>query len=85
MIHITGTGVNNLPACAGVRVTINTGLTGTITITDGAGIVQAIITNPVTGNTFTYYGMVSVGQNGGTLVASAIGDITVSILSRTMA
>lgn len=77
-VHITGTA--SVPISAGnvrgLRLTVNTGFTGTITTTDGTGVI-AIVTTPVAGNSFLYSGLlgpVSV-QN------SAAGDVTASILS----
>lgn len=84
MIHITDTAAHNIPACAGIRITINTGFTGTFTLVDGAGTTQAVITNPVIGNSFTYYGLISSSASPATLTAAATGDSTVSILSRTI-
>jgi hypothetical protein len=85
MIHITGTGATQLPPAAGIKATINLGFTGSLTLTDANGVVQAIVTNPATGQEFNWYGTPSSGQNGGTLTASAVGDITVSVLSRNQA
>lgn len=84
MIHITGTTAVPIPACAGIRIMINTGFTGTITLVDGAGVTQSIITNPVTGNNFQYYGLVNSVASPATVTASAVGDFTVNVLSRTM-
>lgn len=85
MIHITDTAAHNLPPCAGIRITVNTGFTGTITLVDSAGTTQAVVTNPVVGNSFTYYGLISNTAVPATVTSSATGDITVSILSRTLA
>lgn len=86
MIHITDTAAHNLPPCAGIRITVNTGFTGTITLVDSAGTIQAVVTNPVVGNNLTYYGLVSnIAVVPPTVTCSATGDITVSILSRTLA
>lgn len=85
MIHITDTAAHNLPPCAGIRITVNTGFTGTITLVDSAGTTQAIITNPATSNSFTYYGLISTTATPATITDSAAADITVSILSRTLA
>jgi hypothetical protein len=85
MIHITGTSAVNIPMCAGIRITTNTGITGTVTLVDGAGTTQAVITNPAVGNTFTYYGLINNLTTPATVTASAVGDFTVSILSRTVA
>lgn len=85
MIHITNTAANNIPPCAGIRITVNTGFTGTITLVDGAGTTQAVVTTPATGNSFTYYGLISTNASPATVTSSATGDITISILSRTIA
>jgi hypothetical protein len=85
MIHITGTSAVNIPPCAGIRITTNTGITGTVTVVDGAGTTQAVITNPAVGNAFAYYGLTSSSASPATVTASAVGDFTVSILSRTNA
>lgn len=84
MIHITGTGAVSIPPAAGIRLTVNTAVTGTYTLVDGAGTTQAVITNPIAGNSFTYYGLISTIAAPATITGSATGDATLSILSRTM-
>lgn len=85
MIHIASAATTNIPPCAGIRITVNTGYTGTCTLTDGAGTTQAVVTNPVTGNFYVYYGLISSTAAPATLVTTGAGmDITVSILSRTV-
>lgn len=76
MIHITTATTTNLPPSAGLKVTVNAAYTGTITVSDTNGV-QAIITNPAVGASFNYFGFVGPTN----IVTSAIGDITVSILS----
>lgn len=67
-----------------VLVTVNTGFTGTITITDTDGTTSlpvAVITNPATGGAYRYWDF----QLGLSVVTSATGDITVSYQSRNRA
>jgi hypothetical protein len=85
MIHVTGTTAVSLPPAAGIRLTVNAALTGTYTLVDGLGVTQAVVTNPTVGNTFTYYGLIGTLSSPATLTASATGDATISILSRTIA
>jgi hypothetical protein len=86
MIHVTGTTAVPIPPCAGIELKINTALTGTYTILDGLGNTVSVITNPTVGGSYTYYGLQpGSATNGGSVTASAIGDATINILSRTMA
>lgn len=80
MIHITAATTTNLPQAAGVKITVNAALTGTITLTDANGT-QAIITNPGVGNSFNYFGLSGLSN----IVTSATCDLTVSILNMTRA
>jgi hypothetical protein len=76
MLYITTATTKTIDRCAGLRITVNAALTGTITVTD-AGAAIAVITNPTVGNQFEYFGF-----NGPiTVTNSATGDITISILS----
>lgn len=79
--HFTGASAINAVAQAAkrVRITINTGFTGTLTISDETGIagspVVGIITNPVVGQFFDYWGI----QSGLTITPSGTGaDATVN-------
>lgn len=80
-IHVTGTGAIAVgptapnAAVRGIRITVNTGITGTVTTNDGTGVV-GIATNPVTGQSYIYNGLLSPV----TVTASAAGDFTISIL-----
>lgn len=86
MIHVTGTSAVNVPPCAGIRITCNaTTASQTYTLVDGAGTTQAVVTTPVIGNVFTYYGLISSAASLATFTASQVGDATISILSRTIA
>lgn len=78
MIYITTTATATLPVTNGIRITVNAGLTGTLTVTD-AGSNVAIITNPAVGNSFIYYGFKGIP----TVTSSGTCDVTVSILNRT--
>lgn len=77
MTHLTAAGAAKVADNAyGILITVNTGLTGSITVTDANGT-QAVITNPVVGNMFRYFGLTGqVNVN-----PSATCDITVSILN----
>jgi hypothetical protein len=77
MVYLTTATTKTLGAVPGILVTINLGFTGTITVADADGT-KALITNPVLGNSFRYYGF-----NGSVSVTnSATGDITVSVLQK---
>lgn len=84
MIHVTGTAAINIPACAGIMITMNSAVTGTYTLVDGAGTTQAVITNPTVGGSFTYFGLISSAASPATLTASVTGDATINILNRTL-
>jgi hypothetical protein len=61
----------------GLLVTVNTALTGTLTVKDGTTTV-AVITNPTVGSQYYYYGFnSSINVN-----PSATCDVTCSILQR---
>lgn len=81
MIHITDTAAHNIPPCAGIYIAVNTGFTGTLTLVDGAGTTQAVVTNPGAGFDNYYYGLISSIASPATVTASATGDTTISILS----
>lgn len=81
-IHVTGTGAvpvstttPGLPV-RGIRITVNTGFSGTITTVDGSGTI-GIATNPAVGNSFIYDGLLSPV----TVTNSAAGDTTISLLN----
>lgn len=77
MTHITGTSATLVNSGSlGILIQVNTGFTGTITVADTNGT-QAVVTNPVVGNAFRYYGLTGAV----TVTSSATGDITVSSLS----
>lgn len=78
MIYIT-TGATTTIAdrATGILVQNNAALTGTITVKDGGNTV-AVITNPVVGNQYRYFGF--NGQV--TIVTSTTCDVTVSVLNR---
>jgi hypothetical protein len=78
MVHITAATTNAVGSPRGILIQINLGWTGTITVSDAIGT-QAIITNPVLGQQFKYYGFtgaVSVVTTGTTE------DCTVSNLTQ---
>lgn len=77
-IHITASGATTVSSAGprGILITVNTALTGTITTTDQTGVI-AVVTNPVAGNAFRYYGLLGAT----TVNPSATTDITVSILN----
>lgn len=78
MIHITGTSAVKVGDYVnGMRLVVNTGFTGTITVTDANGT-QAVITNPVVGNFFTYHGL----QGAVNVTCSVAGDVTAYPLNR---
>lgn len=85
MIHVTGTSAVSLPPAAGIRLTVNAALTGTYTLVDGLGVTQAVVTNPTVGLEFNWLGIYGTSSSPATLTASATGDATISILSRTFA
>lgn len=75
-LYITASGSQNVAKMPRrLRITVNTALTGTITVTD-AGVTIAVITNPAVGNAFTYSGKFA-GQVA--VNPSATCDITVSV------
>lgn len=77
MIHITAAAIYTFPlGAAGLLLATNTGFTGTVTISDINGV-QAVITNPATGNVFRYFGF----SGAITIVTSAPGDLTASALN----
>lgn len=79
MIYITtGATTTIVDATNGILITVNAALTGSITVQD-AGTTKAIITNPLVGNAFRYYGFTGQVK----LITSTTCDITVSVLSRT--
>lgn len=78
MTHITAATTNAVGTPRGVLIQINLGWTGTITVADANGT-QAVITNPVLGQSYKYWGFtgaVSVVTTGTTE------DCTVSNLER---
>lgn len=77
MIHVTTAATYILPSCAGIRITVNTALTGTITVADINGT-QAIITNPTVGTEYNYFGF---APGAVTVVNSATADATISVFS----
>ena len=77
MKYITASGSQTIASGAfGILITVNTALTGTITVAD-AGTTIAVITNPTVGSSYQYYGF-----NGAiTVNPSATCDITVNVLN----
>jgi hypothetical protein len=77
MINITASGSQKVADNGyGIMIQVNTGLTGTIVVSDARGTI-ATITNPIVGNNFTYYGT----QGQVNVNPSAAVDLTVSVLS----
>jgi hypothetical protein len=77
--HITaGSAISISGACSRVLVTVNTALTGTITVSDETGTtgspVVAVITNPTVGSMYEYWDL----KQGVCITPSATCDITVS-------
>lgn len=86
MIHVTGTTAVSLPPAAGIRLTVNATIASQVyTLVDGLGVTQAVITSPLVGGSFTYYGLYSTLSSPATLTAGLVGDATINILSRTIA
>lgn len=75
-IHVTTGATTTLPQTNGLLIQVNAALTGTITVNDATGAI-AVITNPVVGNQYLYYGLSGVP----TVVTSTTCDITLSLLS----
>ncbi len=78
IIDTTATTVESGPVKS-ARVTVGTGLTGTITVVDnttGSTPVVAIITNPVVGNEFNFGTL----KNGFRIIASGACDITATTI-----
>lgn len=85
MIHITGTTAVNIPPCAGIVLQVNSTIASQVyTLVDGAGVTQAVITSPLVGQQYVYYGLTSSAASPATLTAGLAGDATLSTLSRTM-
>lgn len=80
MRYITASGSQTIATTAdAILVTVNTALTGTITLAAG-GVTFAVITNPIAGNGFRYGGL--RGQGTITINPSATTDVTVSLINR---
>lgn len=80
MKYITSATTTNIASAAnGLLVTVNTALTGTITLAAG-GTTFAVITNPTVGSLYRYNGLRGAGAI--TAVTSATCDITISLLNR---
>lgn len=79
MIYMTAAQAYTVDRAAGIFITVNTALTGTITIAD-AGVTVAVITNPTVGGNYRYYGF----KGAITATPSTTCDVTLSVLSRTM-
>lgn len=79
MIHITAATTTTISTTGprGVRINVNTALTGTITVADGTGTL-AVITNPGVQSSWVGYGF----QGTVTVVTNATCDLSVSILNR---
>lgn len=77
MIHVTTAATYTISNAAGIRITVNGALTGTITVADTIGT-QAVITNPTVGSEYNYFGF---APGAITVVNSATADATVSIFS----
>lgn len=76
MTYITAATTYSIGKAYGLLVTVNTALTGTLTIADG-GTTVAVITNPTVGTMYRYFGF-----NGTiTVVNNATADVTVSLLN----
>ncbi len=80
MIYVTsGTAQTIATGANGLLVTVNTALTGTITLKAGT-TTFAIITNPTAGKSFRYNGL--RGQGAISITPSDVCDCTVSFLNR---
>lgn len=78
--RITASGQQTISSYAdGIQITVNTALTGTITVTAGSQTI-AVITNPVSGAEYRYGGL--HGLTPITINPSGTTDITVSILNQ---
>jgi hypothetical protein len=54
MFHLVGASAGQIAGkCKKISVVVNSALTGTITVQDGANVL-AVITNPTVGSSFTY-------------------------------
>lgn len=78
MVHITAATTNAVGSPRGILIQINLGWTGTITVSDSIGT-QAIITNPVLGQSFKYYGFTGAVS---VVTTGATEDCTVSNLTQ---
>lgn len=72
MIYVTTGTTTTLPLCYGLRIQVNTALTGTITVND-AGSAKAVITNPTVGQFYDYWGFTGVP----TIATSTTCDVTI--------
>lgn len=80
MVYITGAATTPIASAAnGLLVTVNTALTGTITLT-AATVAFAVITNPTVGSMYRYNGL--RGKGAIAAVTSATCDVTISLLNR---
>lgn len=77
MIHVTTAATYTISGAAGLRITVNAALTGTITVADTNGT-QAVITNPVVGSEYNYFGF---APGAVTVINSATADATISVFS----
>lgn len=80
-MYITASGAQTITQgtgsySTGMLITVNSALTGTITVADNKGT-EAIITNPGVGAAFRYYGLIGTV----TVNPSAACDLQVSILN----
>lgn len=83
--HITASGAQVIAVADGIQIVVNLGFTGTITVTT-AGSTQygtpastvAVVTNPVTGQTFTYRNLRTQGAI--SVNPSTTTDLTVNVV-----
>lgn len=86
-VNITGSGATSIGLARAIRITVNLGYTGTLTVT-AAGSTQygtaaqtiAIITNPVTGQVYPYGGL--HGQGAISINPSTTTDISVTKVNK---
>jgi len=84
MIHVTGNTAVNIPPCAGILVQCNaTTASQTYTILENDGT-STVVTSPLVGQQFLYYGIKSSLAIPATFTASQVGDCSINILSRTL-